>query len=226
MPRRRRSQAAQEAEGDLLIDAVVLGEQDPQWSGRLAASAVSSPVGTSTATSAPIDRTRVLYICDALNGFDTGAENSSVRLGVGEPTERGQKYQRRLRRSLYRRISRASAQTVHLRHHHVQYADIEPLARGTSSRAAPGSSAATGSIPHDRACLLTISRFVVLSSTIRIRLPRSAGSVSALAGASTGSAMSVMRKVDPCPSTLSTEIEPPINSTMRFEIARPSPVPP
>ena len=35
-----------------------------------------------------------------------------------------------------------------------------------------------------------------------------------------------MRKVEPLPCSLSTEIVPPISSTRRFEMARPSPVPP
>ena len=35
-----------------------------------------------------------------------------------------------------------------------------------------------------------------------------------------------MRKVEPLPSSLSTEIVPPISSTRRLEMARPSPVPP
>ena len=35
-----------------------------------------------------------------------------------------------------------------------------------------------------------------------------------------------MWNVDPLPSSLSTHIVPPMSSTMRLEIARPSPVPP
>ena len=43
---------------------------------------------------------------------------------------------------------------------------------------------------------------------------------------SAGSAVSSMWNVDPFPASLSAQIVPPISSTSRFEIARPSPVPP
>ena len=45
-------------------------------------------------------------------------------------------------------------------------------------------------------------------------------------GSSAGSAVSAMRNVEPLPSSLSARMVPPISSTRRFEIARPSPVPP
>ncbi len=99
----------------------------------------------------------------------------------------------------------------------------------TSASASVGSSSAIGSMPHERACRVTISRFVALSSTTRMRLPASCGSPSSSGiGLGTSAAVtgSEMRKVEPLPCSLSTEIVPPISSTRRLEMARPSPVPP
>jgi hypothetical protein len=95
--------------------------------------------------------------------------------------------------------------------------------------ASEGLSTAIGRIAHDRACRLTISRFVALSSTTRSRLPLSASSPSGepvSAGISAASAVTAMWNVDPVPSSLSTHIVPPISSISRFDMARPSPVPP
>ena len=143
-----------------------------------------------------------------MTGFASWASNSLGDCGLRQPSERGQKQQRQLVLGPAAPDLAREGEPVHLRHHHVEHGDVEPLARPRSARAPrSGSSTATGSIPHERACRVTISRFVALSSTTRIRLPRELRQrvvvrdlrrhLSRLDG-------SAMWKVDPLPSSLST----------------------
>ena len=53
-----------------------------------------------------------------------------MRLGVGSRPSEVEKYQRETTPIAVPTDLPCERQTVHLRHHHVQYADIEPLARG------------------------------------------------------------------------------------------------
>ena len=74
-----------------------------------------------------------------------------------------------------------------------------------------------------------ISRFVALSSTIRIFLPDSPTALAAGTGHAAASARpsrNVNANVDPRPGSLSTRIEPPISSTSWRTIDKPRPVPP
>ncbi len=89
--------------------------------------------------------------------------------------------------------------------------------------------------PHRIACIPqlsrispTIFRLDSLSSTTRTESPRRASAACGHIGPCSGATPNTPEKskVLPCPSSLSSQISPPIFSAMRLEIASPRPVPP
>ena len=139
-----------------------------------AAAAVSSP--------SCVAKTRISASnsCDAFSGFESCAENSSaVRASGSRPSEvtstSGSSLQGTVTPDLACQLT-----PVHLGHQHVEDGDVErsPASISSSARAGelrPG----TASMPHERACRLTISRLVALSSTTSRRLPSICGCVRA-----------------------------------------------
>ena len=92
------------------------------------------------------------------------------------PAERGEEHQRqrRARRVLPDRLRQRHA--VHLRHVHVQDADVEGLVRpGSTPSASAGDPVARGRMPQASRCAVRMRRLVALSSTTSTRLPRSGG---------------------------------------------------
>ncbi len=82
--------------------------------------------------------------------------------------------------------------------------------------------------PQYPSCCFRICRLVALSSTTSTRRPasRAGGTGTAVASGACRSKRTVNQKVLPRPGRLSTSIAPPMSETSRFEMARPSPVPP
>ena len=111
-----------------------------------------------------------------------------------------------------------------------------------TSNAAPAATAAVNADRADFASLTVVGlirqlasissrmrRFVVLSSTARTRNPSSARRAASGAGLTVVAGLSsvaVKKNVLPRPSVLSAQTRPPMSSTRRTTIARPSPVPP
>ncbi len=99
--------------------------------------------------------------------------------------------------------------------------------RRSSSSAEPASGAESGVIPNAASWRSRMARLVSLSSTIRAEVPRSdARSTAAGSWSGRDSRRAVNQNVLPCPTTLSTPMEPPIIPTRRLEMASPRPVPP
>ena len=121
-------------------------------------------------------------------------------------------------------------EAVHVRHLHVDHGDVEAIALadpGERIRAAPRKRRRASPMPWPGG-----SRSRGWS---RCRPPRGGAGPRAAplrrsrpgaTGARPRRASSVTWNVDPLPTSLSAHSSPPISSTRRFEIARPSPVPP
>ncbi len=90
-----------------------------------------------------------------------------------------------------------------------------------------GVAAETASNSHFRNCVVRIRRLVALSSTTRILLP---DQLAPITGAPFGGGANfwgiVNWNADPVPTSLSTQMPPPMSSVNRLLIARPKPVPP
>ena len=104
----------------------------------------------------------------------------------------------------------------------------------TSSACWP-SAARVAVAPSSASARSTRSRFIALSSTTSTCAPASRGPVATTAGAGTGAATAAAatrssgssnQKQLPSPGWLSAPMVPPISSTRRLQIDRPSPVPP
>src|SRR5829696_8419725 len=226
-------------------DVGVVAEPSEQREGQLPVDALSSATSRRRSTTADLEPsswgpgaetgavpaartlTSASCSCELLTGFTSCAANSlAPRALARRPIDVRSRSGRALW-SRWRRISRASSRPSISGICMSSTATSNGSPRRTRASASVGRSTTSTSISHDSARRLTISRFVALSSTSSRRLPASGASSCAGRGGAAASRARISNwNVEPEPSSLSTESVPPIRSASRFEIARPSPVPP